>query len=490
MILETSYKNMREFISFLEENNELIRITEPVSWDLEITEIVQRVFKQEGPALLFENVADSDMPVLINGFGTRKRMSWALGVEDLDEIGTRITKLLSNVQGAPPGIFEKIGLLKELLSVARIGPKKTKTAPSQETVILEDELDLMQLPILKTWPLDGGRYITLPLVITKDPETGVHNIGMYRMQVFDKKTTGMHWQTQKVGKRHQTLELKKGTPRMEVAVALGADPALIWSASAPLPPDISEYVLAGFVRGKGVPVTKGITVDLDVPAEAEIILEGYVDPEESREEGPFGDHTGYYSIAEPYPVFHLTAITHRKNPIYPSIVVGKPPQEDYWLGKATERIFLPIMKLTNPEIKDVNMPAEGVFHNLILVSIDKEYPGQAQKVAHALWGLGLMSLTRAIVLLDSDVNLNDPSDVLFRITSNTDPKRDIFFSEGPLDDLDVSSPTSYLGSKIGIDATRKNNSSEMGSRMWMPDITMDQKIIDTVQQKWDEYGIK
>ena len=234
MIFETSYKNISEFISFLEENNELIRITEPVSWDLEITEIVQRVFKQEGPALLFENVADSDMPVLINGFGTRKRMSWALGVEDLDEIGDRITKLLSNVQGAPPGIFEKIGLLKELLSVARIGPKKTKTAPSQETVILEDELDLMQLPILKTWPLDGGRYITLPLVITKDPETGVHNIGMYRMQVFDKKTTGMHWQTQKVGKRHQALELKKGTPRMEVAVALGADPALIWSASAPL----------------------------------------------------------------------------------------------------------------------------------------------------------------------------------------------------------------------------------------------------------------
>ena len=489
MILDTSYQNIRDFVSFLEEKKDLVRVSKPVSWDLEITEIVQRVLKEEGPAILFENVSDSEIPVLINAFGTRQRMSWALGVEDLDEIGDRITKLLSNVQGPPASIFEKVTLLRELLNVARIGPKETTKAPSQETVILENELDLFKFPILKTWPLDGGRYITLPLVITKDPDNETHNIGMYRMQVFDKKTTGMHWQTQKVGKHHQALALKKGTPRMEVAVALGADPALIWSASAPLPPDISEYVLAGFIRGKGVPVTKGITVDLNVPAEAEIILEGYVDPEESRVEGPFGDHTGYYSIAEPYPVFHVTAITHRKNPVYPSIVVGKPPQEDYWLGKATERIFLPLMKLTNPEIKDVNMPAEGVFHNLILVSMDKEYPGQAQKVAHALWGLGLMSLTRAIVLLDSDVNLNDPSEVLWRITSNTDPKRDIFFSEGPLDDLDVSSPTSHLGSKIGIDATRKIHPSEMGTRMWMPDITMDETILEAVSKNWDEYGI-
>jgi 4-hydroxy-3-polyprenylbenzoate decarboxylase len=309
------------------------------------------------------------------------------------------------------------------------------------------------------------------------------------MQVFDKKTTGMHWQTQKVGRHHQTLEKKNGSSKMEVAVALGGDPALIWSGSAPVPPDINEYLLSGFIRNKGVSVTKGITVDLDIPSEAEFIIEGFVDPNESRKEGPFGDHTGYYSIEDEYPVFHVTAVTHRKNPIYPTIVVGRPPQEDYWLGKATERIFLPIMKLTIPEITDVHMPAEGVFHNLILVSMNREYPGQAQKVAHGLWGLGLMSLTRAIVLLDSDVDLNNPSEVLWRITSNTDPRRDIFFSEGPLDDLDVSSPTGHVGSKIGIDATRKTNESEMGTRKWMPDITMDEDIIEQVTAKWKEYGI-
>ena len=484
-----NYKNLQDFIEFLEQKNDLIRIKTKVSWNLEITEITQRVLQNGGPALLFEDVADSDFPVLINIFGTEQRMAWALGVENLNQIAEKIETLLGTVQGPPTGIVNKIKLLGDLINVARIGPKHHAKAPSQEIIHTGDAIDITKLPILKTWPLDGGRYITLPLVITKDPETNIHNIGMYRMQVFDKKTTGMHWQTQKVGRHHQTLEKKNGSSKMEVAVALGGDPALIWSGSAPVPPDINEYLLSGFIRNKGVSVTKGITVDLDIPSEAEFIIEGFVDPNESRKEGPFGDHTGYYSIEDEYPVFHVTAVTHRKNPIYPTIVVGRPPQEDYWLGKATERIFLPIMKLTIPEIIDVHMPAEGVFHNLILVSMNREYPGQAQKVAHGLWGLGLMSLTRAIVLLDSDVDLNNPSEVLWRITSNTDPRRDIFFSEGPLDDLDVSSPTGHVGSKIGIDATRKTNESEMGNRKWMPDITMDEDIIEQVTAKWKEYGI-
>ena len=484
-----AYRDIGEFIKFLEERGELKRITAPVTWDLEITEITQRVLREGGPALLFENVEGSEgTPVLINLYGTEQRAAWALGVENLDELPAQIEKMMAMAQGGPPeGLMGKLRMLGDLVKLGRIGPRtvEREDAPAQEVIMQGDDVDLLSLPILKTWPQDAGRYITLPLVITKDPDTGTHNLGMYRMQVYDKNTTGMHWQTHKVGTQHERASTERGAGRMEVAVALGSDPALIWAGSAPLPADVSEYVLAGFLRGQPVPVAKGITVDLDVPAQAEYILEGYVDPSERRPEGPFGDHTGYYSIQDAYPVFHVTAITHRRNPIYPTIVVGRPPQEDYWMGVATERLFLPLMRLMLPEIVDVHMPAEGVFHNLVLVSIKKEYPGHVQKTVSGMWGLGLMSLARAI----ADVDIHDPSEVVWRLSNNVDPRRDIFFTDGPIDDLDVASPTARVGSKIGIDATRKSGEGEMGERQWMPDITMDPEMVEQVTRRWKEYGI-
>ena len=488
-----AFRDLHEFARFLEERGELTRIQAPVSWDLEITEITQRVLRENGPALLFENVEGyADTPVLINLYGTEQRAAWALGVEKLSELPESINKMLSMAQGGPPaGLVNKLRMLGDLVKLGSIGPRRVdhEDAPSQEVIIQGDEVDLFSLPILKTWPQDAGRYITLPLVITKDPDTGTHNLGMYRMQVFDKNTTGMHWQTHKVGTQHERSSAERGDERMDVAVALGGDPTLIWAGSAPLPADVSEYVLAGFLRGAAVPVVKGVTVDLDVPAQAEYILEGYVDPSERRPEGPFGDHTGYYSIQDSYPVFHVTAITRRRSPIYPTIVVGRPPQEDYWMGVATERLFLPLMRLMLPEVVDVHMPAEGVFHNLVLVSIKKEYPGHAQKAVSGLWGLGLMSLARAIAVFDDDVDIHDPSEVVWRLSNNVDPRRDIFFSDGPIDDLDVASPSARVGSKIGIDATRKSGDGEMGDRQWMPDITMDDEVVERVTRRWEEYGL-
>ena len=487
-----AYRDLREFIKFLEGRGELKRITAPVTWDLEITEITQRVLREGGPALLFENVEGyTDTPVLINMYGTEQRAAWALGVEKLDELPAQIEKMMAMAQGGPPeGLISKLRMLGDLVKLGRIGPRtvEREDAPAQEVIMQGDDVDLLSLPILKTWPQDAGRYITLPLVITKDPDTGTHNLGMYRMQVYDKNTTGMHWQTHKVGTQHERASAERGAGRMEVAVALGGNPALIWAGSAPLPADVSEYVLAGFLRGQPVPVAKGITVDLDVPAQAEYILEGYVDPSERREEGPFGDHTGYYSIQDSYPVFHVTAITHRRNPIYPTIVVGRPPQEDYWMGVATEQLFLPLMRLMLPEIVDVHMPAEGVFHNLVLVSIKKDYPGHVQKTVSGMWGLGLMSLARAIAVFDDDVDIHDPSEVVWRLSNNVDPRRDIFFADGPIDDLDVASPTARIGSKIGIDATRKSGEGEMGERQWMPDIIMDPAMVEQVTRRWKEYG--
>lgn len=488
-----AFRDLGEFIKFLEGRGELKRITAPVTWDLEITEITQRVLREGGPALLFENVEGYEgMPVLINMYGTEQRAAWALGVEKLDELPAQIEKMMAMAQGGPPeGLMNKLRMLGDLVKLGRIGPRtvEREDAPAQEVIMQGDDVDLLSLPILKTWPQDAGRYITLPLVITKDPDTGTHNLGMYRMQVYDKNTTGMHWQTHKVGTQHERASAERGAGRMEVAVALGGDPALIWAGSAPLPADVSEYVLAGFLRGQPVPVAKGVTVDLDVPAQAEYIIEGYVDPSERRPEGPFGDHTGYYSIQDEYPVFHVTAITHRRNPIYPTIVVGRPPQEDYWMGVATERLFLPLMRLMLPEIVDVHMPAEGVFHNLVLVSIKKEYPGHVQKTVSGMWGLGLMSLARAIAVFDDDVDIHDPSEAVWRLSNNVDPRRDIFFADGPIDDLDVASPTARVGSKIGIDATRKSSEGEMGERQWMPDIVMDDEVIEKVTRRWTEYGI-
>ena len=482
------FNDLREFISFLEEKGDLKRIKSPVSCELEITEVCDRVVKRGGPALLFENVEGYDIPVLINMFGTEQRMAWALGVERLDDLVDRVNQLLGLMQGPPQGIMDKLRTLGQLVRMASFQPKIVRNAPCQEVVITGEAIDLNKYPILKCWPMDGGRYITLPLVITRDPETGSHNLGMYRVQVYDGRTAGMHWQTHKVGAHHYRVGSERGQERIDVAVALGGDPATIWTGSAPLPPDMGELMIAGFIRQEGVEMVKAKTVDLDVPAHAEMIIEGYVVPGDERMEGPFGDHTGYYSMPDIYPVFHVTCITHRRNPIYPTIIVGRPPMEDYYMGKVTERVFLPIIRMVLPEVVDMNMPAEGVFHNLVIVSIKKEYPGQARKVMYGLWGMGLMSLAKTIIVVDHFVNIHDLSEVTWRVTNNIDPAQDILFANGPLDDLDHASPTPKLGSKIGIDATNKGP-MEGRQREWPPDIVMSQDIKALVDRKWSQYGL-
>ena len=482
------FKDIRDFIAFLEEKGELRRVTAPVSCDLEITEIADRVSKQGGPALLFESVEGYDIPVLINTFGSMQRMAWALGVEHLDELAVRVRKLLGLMQGPPQGIMNKLRTLGELKKMASYQPKTVGNAPCQEVVFTGDQVDLNRLPILKCWPQDGGRTITLPLVISRDPETGTRNVGTYRMQIYDAQTTGMHWQSHKVGTHHMRVAHEAGRPRLDVAAVLGGDPATLWTGTAPLPPDMDELLIAGFLREEGVELVKCKTVDLEVPAHAEIVLEGYVEPDERQDEGPFGDHTGYYSPKESYPVFHVTAITHRRDPIYPTTIVGRPPMEDYYMGKATERLFLPIIQTVLPEVVDMNMPAEGVFHNMVIVSVRKEYRGQARKVMYALWGLGLMMLAKNIIAVDDNVNVQDLSEVAWRVTNNIDPSQDVLFATGPLDDLDHASPEAKYGSKMGIDATAKGP-MEGRSREWPPDIVMSEEIVALVDRKWREYGI-
>ena len=484
-----NFKDLRDFISFLESKGDLRRITTPVNPELEITEICDRTVKQGGPALLFENVEGYDIPVLINMYGSEQRMAWALGVDKLDDLVQRVQGILGLMQGgAPKGIMDKLRMLGRLRELASFQSKIVRSGPCQEVVHTGDDVDLFKYPILKCWPMDGGRYITLPLVITKDPDTGVRNFGMYRIQVFNKNTCGMHWQTHKVGARHYRVSREEGRDRVEVAVALGGDPATIWTGSAPLPPDMDEMMIAGFIREEGVELVKAKTVDLEVPAHAEMIIEGYVTPGDEALEGPFGDHTGYYSLADTYPVFHVTAITHRREPIYPTIIVGRPPMEDYFMGKVTERVFLPIMQTVLPEIVDINMPAEGVFHNLVLVSIKKEFPGHAQKVMYGLWGLGLMSLAKAIIVVDHYVDVHNLSEVTWRVTNNIDAARDIITVQGPVDDLDHASPTPKFGSKVGIDATAKGP-GEGNPREWPPDIVMSDEVRALVDSKWDQYGI-
>ena len=484
-----NFKDLRDFISFLESKGDLRRITTPVSSELEITEICDRTVKQGGPALLFENVEGYDIPVLINMYGSEQRMAWALGVDKLGDLVQRVQGILGLMQGgAPKGIVDKLRMLGRLRELASFQSKIVRSGPCQEVVHTGDDVDLFKYPILKCWPMDGGRYITLPLVITKDPETGVRNFGMYRIQVFDRNTCGMHWQTHKVGARHYRVSREEGRERVEVAVALGGDPATIWTGSAPLPPDMDEMMIAGFIREEGVELVKAKTVDLEVPAHAEMIIEGYVTPGDEALEGPFGDHTGYYSLADTYPVFHVTAITHRREPIYPTIIVGRPPMEDYFMGKVTERVFLPIMQTVLPEIVDINMPAEGVFHNLVLVSIKKEFPGHAQKVMYGLWGLGLMSLAKAIIVVDHYVDVHDLSEVTWRVTNNIDAARDIITVQGPVDDLDHASPTPKFGGKVGIDATAKGP-GEGNPREWPPDIVMSDEVKALVDSKWNLYGI-
>jgi len=485
----TAFRDLREFAAHLERAGRLRRVTAPVSRDLEITEITDRVSKSavdRNVALLFERVEGFDMPVLVNAFGTADRMAAALGVAQLDELGERVAKLLDLKL---PGTFaERLAKLGTLFDLVKAGPRHLTRAPCQE-VVETTAPSLAALPVLRCWPADGGRYITLPAVFTRDPRTGQRNVGMYRLQVFDERTLGMHWQTHKGGaEHHRVAEEAATTERMPVAIALGGDPAMIYAAAAPLPPGVDEVVFAGWLRGEGVELVRCVTNDLEVPAHAEIVLEGYVDPRERRLEGPFGDHTGYYSLARDYPVFHLTAVTRRARPIYPTTIVGRPPQEDYWLGKATERLFLPIIRMVLPEVIDMNMPAEGIFHNLVIVSIRKRYPGHARKVMAALWGMGLMMLAKTIVVVSEHVNVHDLSEVAWRATGNIDPKRDLVLLEGPMDDLDHAALRHRFGGKLGIDATEKGPMDDV-TQAWPDEIVMTDDIRERVSRRWKDYGL-
>ena len=471
-------KDLAEFISVLEKHNQLKRITVPVSAELEIAEITSRVSKSKNNvALLFENVIGCDVPVLTNQFGSTKRMCLALGVETLDAAADNLRELLR----LPYLSFkERFNVLK-ILSTARSAinfPKYVRNAACQEVV---EEPDLDKFPILKCSPLDGGAFVTLPLVFTKNPVTGKRNCGMYRLQKFDKKTCGMHWHIHKNGAENfDNLE------KIECAVAIGTEPITTYAATAPLPRDVDEMVFAGFLRQKSVELVKCKTVDMEVPANAEIILEGYV--QGTRREGPFGDHTGFYSLADDYPVFHLTCITHKKKPIYSATIVGKPPMEDCYMAKATERIFLPLLQQMIPEIVDINMPFEGVFHNCVIVSIKKRYPMQARKVMHALWGMGQMMNVKMIIVVDAHVDVQNLSEVAWRVFNNIDADHDLEIVHGPLDVLDHSSPMAKWGAKIGIDATR-TWAEEGHSREWPEEIKMSAEVVARVDSIWGSLGL-
>ncbi len=492
-----AYDDLREWIKKLDKSGELKRVREEVDPILEMAEIADRAAKSGrgtakagGPALLFENVKGyPGTSVLMNQFGSERRMKLALDVDSLDEIAKRIDELMH--PKSPTGILDKIKMLPMLAEVGGFFPKRVeaKNAPCKEVILRGVDVDVLKFPVLQTWPGDGGRFITLPCVVTRDAKTGKRNVGMYRMQVYDAQTTGMHWQRQKVAAEHLrdamranaatgaervemmaetaggterrrkpslTLTGKIVNQRMEVAVVIGTDPALTFSAIVPAPPEVEEYIIAGFLRQSPVELVQCETVDLQVPAHAEIVLEGYVELGELRVEGPFGDHTGFYTMEDEYPVFHITCITHRKEPVYASTIVGKPPMEDAWMGKAIERIFLPLMRLTLPEIVDVNLPPEGVFHNLMIVSIKKSYAGHARKVMNGIWAMGQAMFTKIIVVVDEDCDVQDVAEVVLRATNNIDPaERDIQFTLGPVDSLDHASRLPNYGSKMGIDATRK-----------------------------------
>jgi 4-hydroxy-3-polyprenylbenzoate decarboxylase len=512
------YESLRDWIKALDKAGELKRVTAEVSPILEMAEIADRASKAGkgtakagGPALLFENITGyKGAQVLMNQFGSERRMRLALGVNSLDDVAKRIETLLHPV--LPTGLMDKLKLLPMLAEVGSFFPKliDRKKASCKEVILRGEDIDVLKFPVLQTWPQDGGRFITLPCVTTRDPKSGKRNVGMYRMQVYDATTTGMHWQRQKVAAEHARDRMRAATTdkagevelmaltsggtsaaapnsvnqlvatkirgeRMEVAVAIGTDPATTFSAIVPAPPEVEEYLIAGFLRQEAVELVKCETVDLDVPAHAEIILEGYVELGELRNEGPFGDHTGFYTMQDDYPVFHITCITHRKNPIYAATVVGKPPMEDAWMGKAVERIFLPLMKLTLPEIVDINLPAEGVFHNLMIVSIRKSYAGHARKVMNGIWAMGQAMFTKCILVLDEDCDVQDLAEVTLRVTNNIDPERDIQFTLGPVDSLDHASRLPNYGSKMGIDATRKW-AAEGFNRPWPPMLTMPAEI--------------
>jgi 4-hydroxy-3-polyprenylbenzoate decarboxylase len=519
-----AFDSFRDFIAALDKAGELKRIAQPIATELEITEIADREMKSPGggKALLFEqptiNGVISPFPVAINTLGSHKRMAMSMGAESVDDVANELGELM---KAKPPTSFkEAIKLLSLALDLRHAKPKTVKSGSCKDVIQRFDAppsrkepwpsapditrsaggspasakgvsehadepsalLTLLNLPILKCWPLDGGRFITLPCVVTRDPDTGERNVGMYRIQIYDDKTTGMHWQLQKVAARHGRRYYEKGE-RMPVAIFIGGDPMFPFAATAPLPDGLDEFLLAGYLRKKSVELVKCETNDLEVPANADFVIEGYIDPTEPlREEGPFGDHTGYYTLPEPYPVFHVTAITHRKDAVYPATIVGIPPMEDFYIGGASVKLFLPIFKMNFPEIVDIALPAEGVFHNLVFVSIKKTYPMQAYKIMHGLWGMGQMMFTKYIVVVDAGVNVHNTSEVLFHLTANTDPQRDSIFTKGPSDVLDHATSEIASGSKLGIDATKKLP-GEGFKRAWPPLIKMDEatrKKIDTL----------
>lgn len=509
-----AFDSFRDFVQQLDRAGELKRITQAVATELEITELADREMKSPGggKALLIEqptvNGVVSPFPVAINTMGSHKRMAMSLGANSVDEVANELGALLK--AKPPTSMREAIKLLGQAFDLRHAKPKTVKSGPCKEVIHKFDAppsrrepwpttMDILgsahasstaarearalptlrtphsALPILQCWPLDGGRFITLPCVVTKDPDTGERNVGMYRIQIYDDKTTGMHWQLQKVGARHGRRYYETGT-RMPVAIFFGGDPVFTFAATAPLPDGLDEFLLAGYLRKKSVELVKCETNDLEVPANADFVIEGYVDPTEPlRDEGPFGDHTGYYTLPEPYPVFHVTAITHRKDAVYPATIVGIPPMEDFYMGGASVKLFLPIFKMNFPEIVDIALPAEGVFHNLVFVSIKKTYPMQAYKIMHGLWGMGQMMFTKYIVVVDADVDVHNTSEVLFRLCANTDPQRDSIFTKGPADVLDHATSEIAIGSKLGIDATKKLP-GEGFKRPWPPLIQMDAAV--------------
>jgi 4-hydroxy-3-polyprenylbenzoate decarboxylase len=481
-----AFKDLRELVALLDRKGLLRRVAAEVDRDLEICAVTDRVSKENGPALLFEKVRGLRPPVAINLFGSADRMALALGVGRLDDLGRKVQDVLDMALKPPTGMLDKMRAVPKLLELAGLTAKEVSDGPCKEVVETRNP-SLDPFPILKCWPGDGGRFITFPCVFTHDPETGRRNCGIYRMQVYDAKTTGMHWHFQKDAQRHWQKARKAGR-RLEAAVAIGPDPAVAFSAACPLPPDADEMLLAGFLRGEGVPMVKAETVDVRVPASSELVLEGYLDPDEKRMEGPFGDHTGYYSAPMEFPVFHLTAVTHRKDPLYHAIVVGKPPMEDCWMGLAIERLFSPLLKLTLPEVVDYHMPFEGVFHNLLIVAIRKQFPGHARKVMHALWGLGQAMVEKAIVVVDEDVNVHDASEVAWKALNHIDPERDIEFSQGPIDLLDHASRLVGYGSRMGIDATKKWP-EEGFARGWPAEQVMPPEVRALVEKRWKEYGL-
>jgi 4-hydroxy-3-polyprenylbenzoate decarboxylase len=482
------FSDLQSFISALEANGELVRVKAPVDPHLEVTGIVQRVVREHGPALLFENPTRGKYPLLINAFGTDRRMAMALGVENFDEIGARIGELLK--PELPKGLGGLKDALQKFSQLRTLPPKHVKgSAPCQQVVLTGDDIDLTTLPGIKSWPDDGGVFLNLGLTHTKHPETGARNLGMYRLQLQDERTVSLHWQIHKDSRIHAEAALARGE-KLPVAIAFGAPPVVTYAASAPLPAEIDEYLFAGFLQRERVELVDCISVPLQVPADSQFVLEGWVDPTAMLPEGPFGDHTGFYTPVEPFPFVKVETMTMRRDPIYQSVVVGRPPQEDGPMGKATERIFLPLIKMTLPEIVDYDLPEVGVFHNCCIVSIDKRFPKHAHKVMSAIWGAGLMSLTKLIIVVDADCNVHDYNEVAWRAFGNVDYAHDVLHTVGPVDHLDHSSYEQFFGGKMGIDATRKL--PEEGYHRaggWPQECVLDAETLNLVDRRWNEYGI-